>query len=233
MKPLKILIKFPTRERPEQFLKVLNLLNEKATDKDNIYYLITVDDDDPTKDAVIKGITQRYHMVKGAPRCPLIGLGLSNNKIHACNRSMEVYTKALSWDIVVLMSDDMIPQIDGWDEIIRQAMLKYYPDTDGCLWFNDGYQDRICTLVIMGRVYYNRTHYIYNPEYNSLFADNEQTEVAQGMDKMTYFTTVLFKHEHFINNSQTKRDKLYDKNEAYFNIDKEIYEQRKAKGFPK
>lgn len=213
-------------------MNVLELLFNKSTNKDEVYYLITVDDDDPTKDELIKRINQRYHMMKGVPRCPLIGTGISNNKIHACNRGMKVYTKALSWDIVVLMSDDMIPQIDGWDEIIRQAMAKYYPATDGCLWFNDGYQDRICTLCIIGRTYYDRFGYIYHPDYNSLFCDNEFTVVAKAMDRMTYFTTVIFKHEHFANNPQTKRDNLYDRNEAYFNMDKEIYERRKVQGFP-
>ena len=221
-KTLKILVKFPTRERPDQFLKVLNLLNEKATEKD-IDYLISWDIDDHTMNGTV--IAKAVDIVD-VFSCP----GESNNKVHACNRDMEIVK---DWDIVVLISDDMIPQIDGWDEVIRQAMKKYHPDTDGCLWFNDGYQNRICTLCIIGRKYYDRFGYIYHPDYSSLFCDNEFTEVAQGLDKMTYFTTVLFKHEHFINNPRTKRDALYDRNEAYFNIDKAIYEQRKAKGFPK
>ena len=223
MKPLHILIKFPTRSRPEQFLKVLNLLNEKATDRGNIEYLISWDSDDPTMNGNVIAQAADITSIISVP-------GVSNNKIHACNRDVE---KVKDWDIVVLVSDDMIPQIDGWDEVIRQAMLKYYPDTDGCFWFNDGYQDRICTLVIMGRIYYNRFNYLYHPDYNSLFCDNEFTEVAKGLDKMAYFTTVLFKHEHFANNPQIVRDKLYDRNEAYFNMDKEIYERRKAQGFPK
>ncbi len=220
---MKILCKFPTRSRPQQLLKVLNLLHEKATDKENVFYLITFDNDDTTMTHQLK-----CDVLDMTGRQAMIG-GTSNNKIHACNRDMPV--DDFEWDIVVLMSDDMIPQLDGWDDIIRSAMTKYYPDTDGCLWFNDGYQPRICTLVIMGKVYYDRTGYLYHPDYHSLFADNEQTEVAQGLDKMTYFTTVLFKHEHYANNSMVTRDKLYDRNEALFNIDKQTYERRKAQGF--
>lgn len=222
MKPLKILVKFPTRSRPQQFLNVLNLLNEKATDRKNIEYLISIDDDDPTMTGNVLTETIKISNI-------LIGCEISNNKIHACNRDIE---KVKKWDIIVLMSDDMIPQLDGWDEIIRQGMTKYHPDTDGCLWFNDGYQDRVCTLVIMGRVYYNRFNYLYHPDYNSLFCDNEQTEVAQGLDKMTYFTTVIFKHSHFANDPTVKRDALYKRNEAYFNLDKTIFEKRKSQGFP-
>lgn len=224
MKPLKILVKFPTRERPDQFLKVLNLLNEKATDRDNIKYLISIDADDST----MRTMDSTAHLISSNENM-FVYSGVSNSKIHACNRDME---KVKEWDIVVLMSDDMIPQINGWDELIRQAMFKYYPATDGCLWFNDGYQDRICTLCIIGRVYYDRFGYIYHPDYNSLFCDNEFTVVAKAMDRMTYFSTVIFKHSHFANDPAVKRDALYDRNEAYFNIDKEIYEQRKAQGFP-
>jgi len=219
---MKILIKFPTRSRPDQFLKILNLLNEKATDRDNIEYLISWDEDDPTMSASVIERADGIINIISAP-------GISNNKIHACNREVE---KAKVWDIVVLMSDDMIPQVEGWDEVIRQAMTKYYPDTDGCLWFNDGYQDRTCTLSILGRKYYDRFGYIYHPDYNSLFCDNEHAEVAQGLDKLTYFDTVLFRHAHFVNDPTTKRDKLYDRNEAFFNIDKQTYERRKAQGFP-
>jgi len=222
MKTYRILIKFPTRSRPEQFLKVLNLLNEKATDRYNVSYLISIDTDDPTMTLEIA--KQAYDIC-----APIIMEGTSNNKVHACNRDIE---KIKKWDIVVLISDDMIPQIDGWDEVIRQAITKYHPDTDGCLWFNDGYQDRTCTLSILGRKYYDRFGYIYHPDYNSLFCDNEHTEIAKGLDKLTYFDTVLFRHAHFVNDSRVVRDKLYDYNESFFNIDKQTYEKRRAQGFP-
>ncbi len=218
---MKILVKFPTRSRPQQFLKVLNLLHEKATDKD-ITYLVSWDKDDPTMNGSVIAQAVDITDIISVP-------GTSHSKIHACNRDMD---KVINWDIVVLISDDMIPQIEGWDEAIRQAMTKYHPDTDGCLWFNDGYQDRICTLCIIGRKYYDRFGYIYHPDYHSLFCDNEFTEVARGLDKLTYFTTVLFSHEHFANNPRVKRDALYDRNEALFNIDKQTYERRKAEGFP-
>lgn len=215
---MRILVKFPSRERPKQFLKVLNLLDEKAHDKNNINYLITLDSDDPTMANIESQIDVNN---------VTISRGKSDSKIHACNRDMIIG----GWDIVILMSDDMVPVTDGWDSIIRGDMTKYYPDTDGVLWYDDGYQQRICTLCVMGKKYYDRTEYIYNPDYHSLFCDNEFTEVAIGLDKVKAFTTVLFKHEHFANNSKVKRDKLYDRNEALFNIDKQTYERRKASGF--
>ena len=60
-----------------------------------------------------------------------------------------------------------------------------YPDTDGVLWFNDGFQgNRLNTLCILGKKYYERFNYIYHPDYISLYCDEEQTNVARNMNKM-------------------------------------------------
>ena len=202
-------------------MRVLNLMNEKATDRNNINYLISIDSDDPTMTPQVLDDAQNVSNVT-------IKSGKSHSKIHACNRDMETNT---GWDIVILVSDDMVPQLDGWDEILRQSMTKHFPDTDGALWFNDGYQPRTCTLTVFGKAYYDRFGWLYHPDYHSLFCDNEQTEVGLSLGKLYYSEIVLFKHEHFANNSTVKRDKLYDRNEALFNIDKQTYEIRKAKGF--
>ena len=194
-------------------------MNEKATDRNNINYLITVDSNDSSMQGIENDINVNNVTVS---------YGKSDSKIHACNRDID---QVGGWDIVALISDDMVPQIDGWDQVLRDKMREHFPDTDGCLWFNDGYQPRVCTLCIIGKKYYDEFQFIYHPDYHSLFCDNEFTEVAQGLDKMHYFDTVLFKHEHFANNPAVKRDALYDRNEALFNLDKETYERRKAQGF--
>lgn len=210
---MKILVKFPTRERPLQFLKVLNLLGQNK----NVEILATIDKDDST-------------MANFENDSITIDIGYSDSKIHACNKGVDNYKK--DWDIVVLVSDDMIPQTNDWHHIIRKDMKREFPDTDGVLWYSDGYQNRIDTLCILGRKYYDRFNYIYNPEYHSLFCDNEFTEVAESMGKLYKSERCLFKHEHFANNPTTKRDALYDRNEALFNIDKQTFERRKKEGFP-
>jgi len=218
---MRILVKFPTRERPKQFLKVLKLLNEKAADRNNINYLITIDSDDGTMTQEVQDEAMNINNVE-------IYSGKSNSKIHACNRDME---KNRGWDIVVLMSDDMVVQVDGWDEVIRQDMAQYVVNMDGVLWYPDGYQNRICTLSIMSKKYYDRFNYLYHPDYLSLFCDDEFTKVALGLHKMFVSGQVLFKHEHYANNPQIKKDKLYNRNEALYHVDKKTYDRRKARGF--
>ena len=60
--------------------------------------------------------------------------------------------KAGEWDICVVASDDMIPQVRGWDEELIEKMPK---DLDHVLFYNDGYCGRkLNTMCIFGRKYY-------------------------------------------------------------------------------
>ena len=157
--------------------------------------------------------------------------GKSKNKIDACNRDINIVSEEFRWDILILASDDMTPLYKGYDTVIRNNMKKYYPDTDGVLFFNDGFRkNNLNTMCILGKNYYQRFNYIYHPSYISLWCDNEFMEVANILKKQTYFNDILFKHDHPVNTGE-KRDSLYNKNESYFNIDKQNYLKRKSLNF--
>ncbi len=212
---MKILVKFPSRERPEKFASVLKQYQETST---NVRYLIILDQDDPTINRYPKEVF-----------CGEIIIGFSGSKIKAINRDMD---KSGEWDILVLASDDMIPQTTGWDIIITEAMKECFPDTDGVLWFNDGYLGRkLNTMCILGRKYFDRFGYIYHPEYKSLWCDNEFTDVANMLDKQKYFDKILFKHEHFSNNRQVRADQLMMRNESYYLQDEATYKRHKINNF--
>jgi hypothetical protein len=196
---------------------VINKYMKFATDPDNIRVLVTVDIDDQPEKYVF---TDAHITVK---------VGRSNSKIEAINRDMPHHS---TFDILLLASDDMIPIVYGYDDIIRTKMRENFPDGDGVLWFNDGFrQTKINTLVICGSKYYQRFGYIYYPEYKSLWCDNEFTDVANNLKRQVYFTTVIIKHEHPENVSFVKTDKLYARNNAYFAIDKLLYLSRSRTNF--
>ena len=142
----------------------------------------------------------------------------------------------LEWDIVLAASDDMWCIQPGWDTIIREAMAQHFPDLDGCLWFSDGRQDRICTFSIMGRKAYERDGYIYHNDYLSFFCDNEWTEVWEARGKLHKDQQCLFRNEHYawggvMQEDQTYRDGAGPKN-IKWNHDKQLYHERKLQGFP-
>jgi len=153
--------------------------------------------------------------------------GNSKTKIQAINADLE---HAGDYDVLLLASDDMIPQMQGYDDIIMQDMQTYYPDGDGVLHYNDGKQgERLNTLCIFGKKYFDRFGYIYNPEYISVFPDNEFTDVSRILGKATYIDKVIIRHFWI----EIGVDALYMRNEnrELYARDGALYQQRKAANF--
>lgn len=231
---MKILVKYPTRQRPRQFIEVLTKMVTMAKEPENLKFLVSFDTDDATMTGAIIQEASKIHSDI------TFVAGTSKSKVHAINRDMELSGE---WDIVLLASDDMIPQINHWDDIVRLCFREVAHTDNGdilfstynldqMLWYFDGHQHRICTLTIYGRDYYNRFKYLYHPEYISLWCDNEQTDVGVMLGKCKHFPdTILFKHEHPAWGKGLAMDALYERNEAYFKTDEATYNRRKENNF--
>ena len=223
---MKILIKFPTRSRPVKFFYVLDQYIKMAKDITKIAFLISMDEDDAEMNNTI--VKEKLEIYKNFIKIVYF-YGNSKTKMQAINADME---NVNGWDIVLLASDDMVPVENGYDEIIRQDMTAHFNDTDGVLWYNDGGQNNINTLCILGKKYYERFGYIYHPDYISLWCDNEFTDVSVNLNKVYRSDKVIIEHKHPAW-QKTSYDALYAKNESYFGIDQQTYTKRKELGFPK
>jgi hypothetical protein len=211
---MKIFIKYPTRSRPEKSVDTLKKYIERANDMKNIQILVSLDEDD---------ITVTDEMYTSLHPNIIVKRGQSDGKISAINRDIP---DPETFDILLLASDDMIPNMYGYDDVIRDSMQQFFPDTDGVLFFNDGYVGyRLNTLVICGSKYYQRFGYIYYPEYKSLYCDNEFMDTANRLGKQVYLNKVIIKHEHPAN-SHVLMDELYKKNEGSYGVDGCLYESR-------
>jgi len=227
-KKYKILCKFPTRQRPDIFLKVLNEYHSACIHLHDTFFLITCDNDDATMTDEVIARAEAISPIGNIKVCR----GDSKTKIEAVNADFDdIPFYFQDWDIVLVISDDMEVKLLAWDEMIRCKMREHFPDTDGNLWFFDGYQKRISTLSCIGRKYYNRFNYIYHPQYKSLWCDNEYSEVATMLGKMQFFDTIIASHEHHCWGGGRNNDPLYMKNEAYWHEDEKTYNERKAINF--
>jgi len=218
---MKLLVKFPTRSRPDKFFSVLDQYYNNLEDLENTTFVISCDSDDNSMNCPesIEKLTKYKNLN--------FYFGNNKNKIEAINADLQ----DKNFDIILLASDDMIPKEKGYDTIIRQAFIKFFPDTDGVLWFNDGYQGQnLNTLCILGKKYYERFGYIYNPTYISLWCDTEFTDVSRMLNKVKYIPHIIIKHEHPVWLGE-KWDDLQKKNDSFNNIDKENYLKRKEKNF--
>lgn len=220
---MKLLIKFPTRGRKEMFFSTLNKYHEYCNNIDDTFFLISIDaDDNEMNTDEVVSLLNSYKNTK-------VVVGNSLSKIDAVNRDLNELE--YEWDVVLLASDDMIPQIKGYDDIIRDNMLFNYPDTDGILWFNDGFQgDRLNTLCILGREYYKRFNYIYHPDYKSCWSDNEFMVVGNLLNKQVYIDTVIIKHEH-PDWGYGSPDHVHNNNVKDWHHDNNIYQTRQLNNF--
>jgi len=217
---MRIMYKFATRSRPHKFFEALDNI-QKYSQHDDYMILVTADIDDALmfNDEVIE-------RVKEYPKAHIL-FGTSKNKIDAINRDLDLFPE---WDILINMSDDMAFISHGYDkQIINDFqsfrsldLLLHYPDQKA--WF------AMCTMAIMGKYYYNRDGYIYNPVYKSLFCDNEQMEVAKMRGRYKYIKKRLFNHNNPMHGLAPK-DELHLKTIADHKEDKATFEKRKAEKF--
>lgn len=193
---MKILFKYTTRSRRSNFLRGIDSIINNLSNKQDYHIFTSIDVDDESMDPIPK-INGNHTYIAGT----------STGKINAINRDMDYINSQYDWDILVTMSDDMMFIERGFDDVIRKSfyVINYYnklkigENLDQYIHFNDGNQrDNVCTMHIVGREYYNRFNYIYNPEYISLWCDVENDLVAKQLGCYKYMgdTPLLFKHLH-------------------------------------
>jgi hypothetical protein len=222
----RFLLKYATRNRPELFCKTLGIWIDKLSGLHTTHIIVSVDSDD-------------YAM-----QTPLVRMAMSNidpekrvkvsfytgphtNKVTAINRDME---HAGDFDVLVVVSDDMVPLVDRYDEIVFNDMEKHHPNGFGALHYDDGSTNhQLCTLSIMDKQMYDHFGYIYHPDYKMLWCDNEFMDVARGMNKLPFIDRVIIEHQY----KRHGNDAVYDKSESKYQEDRRTYLFRKENGWPK
>ena len=222
---MRILLKFPTRSRPQQAMRVIQQYSNMAINPKSIGVAMSCDSDDESMTRTL--VRDEFDRILGQFGWHQIYYGNSKTKIEACNADMEKIE--YPWDIVVLVSDDMVPIVRGYDDVIRSHMMSSFPDTNGILWFNDGHQgENLNTLSVMGRTMYQSFGYIYHPSYKSFYCDTEFTDLCKTSlrSKCVYSPTCIVRHEH-PGNGYGGFDSLYQKNQLAWTHDMDNYINRK------
>lgn len=225
----KILFKYPTRNRISLFKKVLQQYISNLSGKHEVSFIISMDNDDRMmNNDQVKQYLNSFDSLK-------YYYGNSRTKIQAINADMQ---NSGEFDILYLISDDMIVQQKGFDDIIVQDFKKYSKtgEVNGdkfALHYNEGLaKQRLCTLSIMNKKMYDYFGYIYHPSYETWYCDDQYTTICQQINCMKYIDNIIVKHQHV---NATGRDILYVKNcnKNVIMKDKALFMQRKRNNFPK
>jgi hypothetical protein len=220
----KLLVKFPSRNRPNKFKSILEQYIGACSGKHHVRFVITLDEDDETmNNDGIKSLLDSY-IENGVDL--VYHYGNSKTKVEACNANLDGEMA----DVILLISDDMVLQQESYDDIIYKAFQEAFPDYSGGIKFHDGLRsDILMTLPLIGWEIYERFGYIYNPKYTSLYCDTEQTEVLIRLGKLAASDVCIAKHEW----TPQPFDELHARNEnaEMYEKDGAIFHTNKANGF--
>ena len=220
---MKFLFKYPSFGRPEWFKQTLEKYYSMLSGKNEYQFVISLNTDDNTmnnkemREFMDSKSNLKYYYDN------------HKSKIEAINADMD----GLDFDLLFLISDDMIPVVPGFDVIISKKMIEHFPNIDGALHFNDDCcgKNECITLTIMGKKLYDRFGYIYHPDYKSFFCDNEFTDEVYRMKKAVYIPKVIVKHDW--KGWGKDRDNTYKRNTQLGKDDEAVYSRRKKLGFPR
>lgn len=217
---MRILIKFATRGRPQKFRQAMDNIR-MTIGTDDYLVIVSIDNDDETMMPLLGEINTMKNTQGYA--------GKPNGKIAAINRDMNPYEP---WDILVNLSDDMFFTANNWGLIIQREIRDVFKGSLDCfLHFSDGWvNEKLPTMSIMGREYYERFFYIYAPCYKSVSCDAEAFYVAITLDKHHYFPERIFEHRHPVN-VKGNYDQTYKTNDQWQDQDTATYFKRMSKNF--
>lgn len=203
-----VLFNFATKNRPDKFFRCLDNISEFSA---GVPYkvLVKIDNDD----------LNDYGKLEAYPEV-VLRRGDSGSKIHAINRDID-----LPFDILMNHSDDMM-FVASWDRVLTDMPSHL----DAVLHYPDGNRIDLMTYSIIGRKYYDRTGYVYHPDYSSLWCDNEAQQVAKITGCYLYFPFQLFDHQHPAFR-KGQYDSQYQQTEAFYHADQQVFNRRKERNF--
>lgn len=171
----KLLVQIHTKARPEQFLNVLDKYYQKLSNQIPYHFLITCDYEDPAMNSP--------EMRERLAVYPNLSVLFGRTKSHAEARNLGIESLNFKFDVILVASDQLEPVENHYDKLIVEAMQKEFPDYDGVINFSKEGTESINIAPVLGKKFYKRFGYIYNPEYQFSFYDSELTFVSRMLAK--------------------------------------------------
>ena len=189
----------PTRERLNLTLTIISSIITTVDDINNVELLCGIDDDDPTKDIILK-ICQAIPFVKYIPihnQGKFMGLSKMWN-ILANNSNEEIYG---------YVGSDMIFKTKGWDTQILNTFNKQNLPNDGLklVYCYDGHRNGdLCTNAFIGRKYVDLMGYICRPEFLINYSDRWLMQVFNAFNRTKYRPDIEIFHNHWVYGQRAK-----------------------------
>lgn len=222
---MKLLINFATYRRRNAFLEAMENLQYTISNDADYEVIVSADyEDSAMDDNQTIGQARRFKNTS-------IYFGEHISKVTAINRF--VHKAKPDWNILVNLSDDFRFTQKDWDKQIISDAKEFFPNsTDFLLHYPDGYvNERLPTMQVIGKQWYDRTGEVYPSIYNSVSCDADEYYRSILLGKYKYIDKHLFVHNHPANIGGIKTDATYWENDKFENGDTKIYRERMKRYF--
>ena len=224
---LNVIIKYPSRSRPELFKHCLDRWINMLSFKHHVKFVCSFDEDDEAMktDAVRSFINEKRKRVK----IDVYYNPQPQTKVSAINANLESHQA----DMLILCQDDMEPLVQGYDDLMAKYLFRYFPDGDGVinirLSFNHNWWKTGVQIPVMGWKYYQRFNYIFYPEYISVCGDIELRSVAEKLGKLAHIndTRIVIHDWQYVNDDLRQ----HTESDSIKSADNALFRRRKAGGF--
>lgn len=216
---MKISIIHPTRGRKEQALSTVTKWLRYADNPWDIEYLISIDNSDT--DSWMRTVRVVPHIDSNCT----IDIKIIKNNNRSAIDAINFAALRASNNILIVVSDDTdCPE--HWDTLLLNTLEG---KSDFCAKVDDGLQPTLVTMPIMDRVYYERYGYVYYPDFEHMFCDQELTAVAIMTGKYIKLS-LTFSHLHY-SSGQNEYDAIYAKNNATWAQGETLFNERLKTNF--
>lgn len=215
----KFLVKIPTYKRPNRVTGVVKNLIEKANKPDRLLFLLTIDENDFSLNRVAEEFKSYENVV--------INKTKADSKVLAYNAGLDIIDLS-KFAAIVVLSDD-VSVVAGYDDTI-EAEVKKLNNFDFVLWFDEMPSSTTNLFPIIGKDFYARYGYIYNPIYRSYYCDDELTQTAFKLGKLKKVHKGLFSHA-LPDPLKMSDDYTYLRNMPDLHRDKAVFKVRQNYGF--
>ena len=225
---IRISLLHPSYNRPSMAYHTFCNWVNNAKNPSEIEYLIGLDTNDPSCNEY-QNIFSKNNIELGKL---LIDIDSSTCAIQALNRVASKISDCS--ELIVEICDD-IDCFKDWDETLLKSLegIDNFKEPK-MVGTHDGLRDYgiVFTQPIMNRAAYNKLGFMIYPEYTSMFADNDFTQIARNTGWLINAPHILFKHKHYTL-GLNPLDKTYSRrnNQKEWDYNQKIYQDRAKRSF--
>jgi hypothetical protein len=189
---MKIAIIVPTRERVNRSVTLLFSIISTVKDINNVNVYFGLDEDDPTRDVMIK--------IAAAIPCVKIINIKNNGQFLGLGKLWNICVEKTQEEIISMIGDDMVFKTPNWDIEIINEFTKLCPDDKiKAVHCNDGYHGpNLAVNLFCHRKYTEIMGHFMREEFKVNWVDRWLHQMFSAFNRLKYRNDIMIEHRHWV-----------------------------------